>query len=204
MTSHADTVPKVLIKLFPETVGSFAKTPAELPRPVATTSLRQRIGKWLWLPLLIPSVPAFVLGQPVAGIVCLALGVLALMLALAPARRTLEPRQELDAHFDDEGLHLPAEAGVAFIPYADITRILTLDLPSQAGKRVVWWRQYQIHTRRDLDNPHIELNTLRSLESVLSVLNRLKRLPGTRHIEIPPTVETAPPSGAKSKEMRLR
>src|SRR5690606_18894426 len=117
---------------------------------------------------------------------------------------TLEPRQELDAHFDDEGLHLPAEAGVAFIPYADITRILTLDLPSQAGKRVVWWRQYQIHTRRDLANPHIETNTLRSLAQAPPVLNRLKRLPGTRHIDIPPTVETAPPSGVKSREMRLR
>ncbi|MNJ65417.1 hypothetical protein D3C77_614290 [compost metagenome] len=70
---------------------------------------------------------------------------------------------------------------------------------------MVWWRQYQIHTRRPVENPHVEINTLRSLDSVVSVLNRLKRLPATRHIDIPAPTEMAPPAGAKSgKEMRLR
>lgn len=207
MTISADTVPKTVIKIFPETVGSFAKAPSELPRPVDSTSPAKRVLKWLWLPLLLLSIPAFLLGQLIAGIACLATGVIVLVLALMPAKRKIEPRVELDAFFDDQGLHLPAASaqdGVTFIPYQDITRILTLDLPSQAGKLVVWWRQYQIHTRRPLDNPHVAINTLRSLDSVQSVLTRLKRLSATRHIDIPPTVETAPPSGGMSKEMRLR
>lgn len=208
MTTTADTLPKTIIKIFPETVGGFAKAPAELPRPVDSTSLAKRLLKGLWLPLLLLSVPAFVLGQLEAGVVCLALGALVLVLALMPAKRKVEPRVELDAFFDEQGLHLPAEAapdGVTFIPYEDITRILTLDLPAQGGKLVVWWRQYQIHTRRPLDTPHVEINTLRSLDSVQSVLTRLKRLSATRHIDIPPTIETAPPAGAKAgKEMRLR
>ncbi|HTO18203.1 MAG TPA: hypothetical protein VL129_03520 [Pseudomonas sp.] len=207
MTTPADTVPKTIIKIFPETIGSFARNPAELPAPSAAPNAFTQLWKWLWLPLLVACVPAFLFGQLAAGIACLALGVILLVLALLPAKRQVEPRAELDAFFDEDGLHLPAEVvtlGDSFIPYAEMTRILTLDLPAQAGKTVVWWRQYQIHTRRPLEKPHVEINTLRSLDSVVSVLNRLKRLPTTRHIDIPPPVEAAPPAGAKSKEIRLR
>jgi hypothetical protein len=207
MMTTADTAPKTIIKIFPETIGSFARTPAELPVPSAPPSAFRQLWKWLWLPLLLLSVPAFLLGHLEAGIACLALGVILLVLALMPAKRQIEPRTELDAFFDEDGLHLPAEnisLGESFIPYTEMTRILTLDLPAQAGKTVVWWRQYQIHTRRALETPHVEINTRRSLDSVVSVLNRLKRLPSTRHIDIPPTVETAPPSGTKRKEIRLR
>lgn len=208
MTTPADTVPKTIIKIFPETIDSFSRNPADLPTPSDSPNVYKRFWKWLWFPLLLLSVPAFLLGQPEAGIACLALGVLAGVLALVPAKRRVEPRAELDAFFDEDGLHLPAEVASRvdrFIPYAEMTRILTLDLPAQAGKTVVWWRQYQIHTRRPVENPHVEINTLRSLDSVVSVLNRLKRLPATRHIDIPAPTEMAPPAGAKSgKEMRLR
>ena len=207
MTITADTVPKTIIKIFPETIGSFARDPAALPTPTNSSNALKQLSKWLWLPLLLLSVPAFLFGEMVAGIVCLALGVIVLVLALMPAKSNIQPRAELNAFFDEEGLHLPAEAapaGVTFIPYADITRILTLDLPAQAGKLVVWWRQYQVHTRRPGENPHIEINTQRSLDSVISVLNRLKRLPAARHIDFPAPVEAAPPAAAKGKEIRLR
>lgn len=207
MTITADTVPKTIIKIFPETIGSFARNPADLPAPSDSPNVYKRVWKWLWFPLLALSVPAYLYGQLEAGIACLVLGVIALVLAMMPAKRKAEPRKELDAYFDEDGLHLPvseAPAGVTFIPYEEITRILTLDLPAQAGKLVVWWRQYQVHTRRSVENPHIEINTLRSLDSVVSVLNRLKRLPTTRHIDIPPPTETAPPAGTKGTEMRLR
>lgn len=207
MTITADTVPKTIIKIFPETIGSFARQPAELPKPSASPNTFKRVCQWLWLPVALTSIPAFLYGQLIAGIVCLALGVVTLVLALMPAKTAPQPRAELDAFFDEQGLHLPADAapaGVTFIPYEDITRVLTLDLPSQAGKLVVWWRQYQVHTRRPIENPHIEINTLRSLDSVVSVLNRLKRLPATRHIDFPAPLEAPPPAGAKGKEMRLR
>lgn len=208
MTTPVNTAPKTIIRIYPETIIGYSGTPPALPAPSGGPGLLSRIWRWLWLPVLLAAIPAFLLGPLVSGIACLGLGVLLLVLALLPTRRKLEPRVELDAYFDDQGLHLPAQAAPdneRFIPYEDITRILTLDLPAQAGKLVVWWRQYQIHTRRPLANPHLQINTRRSLDTVVSVLNRLKRLPATRHIDIPPPTETAPPAGAKAaREIRLR
>ena len=99
MTTPADTVPKTIIKIFPETIDSFSRNPADLPTPSDSPNVYKRFWKWLWFPLLLLSVPAFLLGQPEAGIACLAL-VLAGVLALMPAKRRVEPRAELDAFFD--------------------------------------------------------------------------------------------------------
>src|SRR5690606_28287616 len=96
MTTPADTVPKTIIKIFPETIGSFARNPADLPAPSAAPNAFTQLWKWLWLPLLVACVPAFLFGQLAAGIACLALGVILLVLALLPAKPQVEPRAELD------------------------------------------------------------------------------------------------------------
>src|SRR5690606_28740499 len=50
MTTPADTVPKTIIKIFPETIGSFARNPADLPAPSAAPNAFTQLWKWLWLP----------------------------------------------------------------------------------------------------------------------------------------------------------
>jgi hypothetical protein len=129
-------------------------------------------------------------------------GLAGLWQRLFTSRSRTESWEPCEAFFDDQGLHLRmmpagAESRAEFIAYAEMTQIVTLDVPVVLGRAPTWRRLYRVFTNRPGAAPHVEMTTMRSLDSVVSTLNCLKRLPATQHLQIPETSEVAAPQVGK-------
>lgn len=163
-----------------------------------------RVLRYGWVLLV-----AGLLGAVALGNQALALGFGALILfvplmVLGIAGR-LYPPARADAWFDAHGLHLvcgtrqaPGSAYQYFIPFADISRVATLDQSIDLGWRgQVQYRTYLVESQQVFAGPtSIHISTQGSLGALRAVLERLQRLPAAAHIVVPPTRHYPVPSSS--------
>lgn len=163
-----------------------------------------RVLRYGWVLLV-----AGLLGAVALGNQALALGFGALILfvplmVLGIAGR-LYPPARADAWFDAHGLHLvcgtrqaPGSVYQYFIPFADISRVATLDQSIDLGWRgQVQYRTYLVESQQVFAGPtSIHISTQGSLGALRAVLERLQRLPAAAHIVVPPTRHHPVPSSS--------
>ncbi|WP_322981927.1 hypothetical protein [Pseudomonas sp. C11] len=201
-----------LIKVFPDSIFTVddAGGVSMIERHSATFMTHVLRWGWLVLPLaFIASWRVDVAGLTVT-LFCLLGGYPLIALVIA---NWIFPDTTYEAHFDAEGLHLAigqaqdltAHASI-FVPYREITELMTLDHYRDMGRYgTTWFRSYIIKTKVPYgEKPHLKINTKRSAESVYSVLNRVAQLPAAQHIRIPPmiTIGDPPFSPARRREQR--
>jgi len=201
-----------LIKVFPDSIFTVddAGGVSMIERHSAT--FMTHVLRWGWLLILlafIASCRVDVTGLTVT-LLCLLGGYPLIALGIA---NWIFPDTTYEAHFDAEGLHLAighaqdltAHASI-FVPYREITELVTLDHYRDMGRYgTTWFRGYIIKTKVPYgEKPYLQINTKRSAESVYSVLNRVAKLPAAHHICIPPmiTIGDPPFSPASRREQR--
>lgn len=201
-----------LIKVFPDSIFTVddAGGVSMIERHSAT--FMTHVLRWGWLVLLLAFIASWrvdVVGLTVT-LFCLLGGYPLIALVIA---NWIFPDTTYEAHFDAEGLHLAigqaqdltAYASI-FVPYREITELVTLDHYRDMGRYgTTWFRSYIIKTKVPYgEKPHLQINTKRSAESVYSVLNRVAQLPAAQHIRIPPmiTIGDPPFSPARRREQR--
>ena len=201
-----------LIKVFPDSIFTVddAGGVSMIERHPAT--FMTHVLRCGWLVLLLAFIASF--RVDVAGLtitlLCLLGGYPLIALGIA---NWIFPDTTYEAHFDAEGLHLAigqaqdltAHASI-FVPYREITELVTLDHYRDMGRYgTTWFRSYIIKTKVPYgEKPYLQINTKRCAESVHSVLNRVAKLPAAQHIRIPPmiTIGDPPFSPARRREQR--
>ncbi|MCB2254962.1 hypothetical protein KTQ74_23865 [Pseudomonas chlororaphis] len=194
MPEHNPPADDVPIKLFPEYISLWADG-VELATLAIPARRPSRVARYAWLMLVLGLLAAVALGQQVLALVLGALLVSIPLLVLG-VMRLLDPPACVDAWFDADGLHLtcgpPKNPGALyrhFLPFADITRLATLDQTIDLGRRGrVQYRTCILQARQFLgDNTSLNISNRRSLAELQAVLERLRQLPAAAHIGIPPT-----------------
>ncbi len=201
-----------LIKVFPDSIFSVddAGSVSMIERP-STTPIAHGL-RWGWLVLLLAFIASWWTdgAELTVTLFCLMLGYPLIVLVIA---NWIFPATTYEAHFDAEGLHLAighaqdqtVHASI-FVPYREITELVTLDHYRNMGRYgTTWFRSYIIKTKEPYSQkPHLQINTKRSAESVYSVLNRVAQLPAAQHIRIPPmiTIGDPPHSPVRRREQR--
>ncbi|NBF01774.1 hypothetical protein GV819_05670 [Pseudomonas sp. Fl5BN2] len=204
MPEYNLTADDARIKLFPEHVSLWADC-LELATLAMPEKRPFRALRYGWVVLVVGLLGAVALGNQalVLGFGALILFVPLMVLAIV---RLLRPPARADAWFDAHGLHLmrgtkkaPGAVYQYFIPFADITRVATLEQSIDLGRRGhVQYRTYLVESRQFFAGPtSIHISTRGSLEALRSVLERLGRLPAAVHIVVPSTRHYPAPSASE-------
>ncbi|HLD66306.1 MAG TPA: hypothetical protein VJA19_09690 [Pseudomonas sp.] len=210
----ATPAPALSIQVFPDSIfmvddqGEVSMIEQPPRTPVA------RLLRWGWPVTGLLLVGSFFTGPWELSVWLFGLALFYPLLALIVANMIF-PATEYQAHFDAEGLHLaigqgqdPTAEADLFVPYADITTLVTLDHHRDMGRNgTTWFRSYIIKTKEPYGKkPHLQINTKRSVESVYSVLKRVSLQPAARHIRMPPliTIGNPPPTAAQQQAAQAR